>query len=137
MAQARNTQYTSRMTPKSPNILLKDVEIKGTISFEHDLISDGRIEGEILSSGALTIGASGFVQGDISAARVAIHGQVLGNVTAEQRVELKTDSELVGDLTSPKVMIDEGATFVGRANIAPSSTNGSARPNPPVPAEKK
>ena len=122
------------MTPKAPNTISKDVEIKGTVTFENDLVADGRIEGEILSSGSLTIGVNGYVQGDISAAYVAIHGQVLGNVNAEQRVELMRDSELVGDLTSPRVMIDDGATFVGRANIAPTGTGAAAHGSSGTPA---
>lgn len=124
------------MTPKTQNTISSDVEIKGTVTFEHDLVADGRIEGEILSAGNLTIGENGYVQGDISAGKVAIHGQVLGNVTAEQRVELMRDSELVGDLTSPRVMIDDGATFVGRANIAPVGTAALPATPAPAPAQK-
>lgn len=125
------------MTPKSPNTISSDVEIKGTIKFENDLVADGRIEGEIITKGALVIGTNGYVQGDITAGSVAIQGQVLGNVTADQRVELLRDSELVGDLTSPRVMIDDGATFVGKANINPSTIPMSSAASAPAPAQPK
>ena len=107
------------MSQKYPNIISSDVEIKGTVTFGADLIADGRIEGEILSSGTLIVGHNGKIDGDIAAGNVMIHGHVNGNVTAEEMVELRDDCELLGDLSSPRVIIDDGATFVGRANINP------------------
>ncbi len=109
------------MSQLTPNHLSKDVEIKGTITFDTNLFIDGKLEGEILSSGTLTIGENGHVKGDIQAAAVSIHGVVNGNVTVEQRCELKTDAELVGDLKAPRLIIEEGATFVGRSEVTPKS----------------
>lgn len=111
------------MSQLTPNHLSKDVEIKGTITFDSNLFIDGRLEGEILSSGTLTIGENGSVKGDIQAAAVSIHGVVNGNVTVEQRCELKTDAELVGDLKAPRLIIEEGATFVGRSEVTPKTAS--------------
>jgi cytoskeletal protein CcmA (bactofilin family) len=105
----------------NPNFLSADVEIKGTLVFEHALISHGRIEGEILTPGSLTVGKTGKVQGDVQAGTVAIHGAVNGNVKAQSRCELKGDAQLIGDLDAPRLIMEEGATFVGRANVVPSS----------------
>lgn len=119
------------MSQLTPNHLSKDVEIKGTITFDSNLFIDGRLEGEILSSGTLTIGENGSVKGDIQAAAVSIHGVVNGNVTVEQRCELKTDAELVGDLKAPRLIIEEGATFVGRSEVTPKTASikeGSGKP---------
>ena len=123
------------MSQLTPNHLSKDVEIKGTITFDSNLFIDGRLEGEILSSGTLTIGENGSVKGDIQAAAVSIHGVVNGNVTVEQRCELKTDAELVGDLKAPRLIIEEGATFVGRSEVTPkTATIQQASGKPAVPA---
>lgn len=109
------------MSQLTPNHLSKDVEIKGTITFDTNLFIDGTLEGEILSSGTLTVGENGSVKGDIQAAAVSIHGVVNGNVTVDQRCELKTDAELVGDLKAPRLIIEEGATFVGRSEVTPKA----------------
>lgn len=122
------------MAERTQNIISSDVEIKGTVTFEGELIADGKIEGEILSSGALTVGYNGSIQGDIYAGNVAIYGHVKGNVTAEYRCELMADSELVGDLKTPRAVVEEGATFVGRSTI----TKTAAVEQPKVvEAEKK
>ena len=101
------------------NLLSADVEIKGTITFESDLVTHGKIEGEILSSGTLTVGATGTVDGNIQAAAVTIHGKVTGNVTVEERCELKGQARLNGDLEAPRLVMEDGATFIGRSNVVP------------------
>ncbi|MGV3531994.1 MAG: polymer-forming cytoskeletal protein, partial [Chthoniobacteraceae bacterium] len=63
------------------------------------------------------------------------HGVVNGNVTVEQRCELKTDAELVGDLKAPRLIIEEGATFVGRSEVTPKTATiqqGSGKPAVPA-----
>ena len=101
------------------NLLSADIEIKGTVTFKTDLVSHGKIDGEIISSGTLTIGPTGVVEGDIQAAAVAIHGKVTGNVTVEERCELKGQARLIGDLEAPRLVMEEGATFIGKSNVVP------------------
>lgn len=122
------------MAERTQNIISSDVEIKGTVTFEGELIADGKIEGEILSSGALTVGYNGSINGDIYAGNVAIYGHVKGNVTAEHRCELMADSELVGDLKAPRAVIEEGATFVGRSTITKAAAE---QPKVAEPEKKK
>jgi cytoskeletal protein CcmA (bactofilin family) len=109
-----------------PNVILADVEIKGTLVFEQNLVSHGKIEGEILTPGSLTVGKTGSVAGDIQAGAVAIHGTVNGNVTVNDRCELKGNAQLIGDLEAPRLTMEEGATFVGRANVTPPAQPGLA-----------
>lgn len=101
------------------NLLSEDIEIKGTLTFESDLVSHGKIQGEIFSSGTLTVGATGIIEADIQAASVSIHGKVTGNVTVEDRCELKGNARLIGDLEAPRLIMEEGATFIGRSNVVP------------------
>jgi cytoskeletal protein CcmA (bactofilin family) len=102
------------------NLLSADVEIKGTLQFRNDLIAHGKIDGEVLTEARLTVGKTGTVQGDIHAGSVAIHGIVNGNVTVTDRCELKGEAQLLGDLEGPTLVMEEGATFVGRANVTPA-----------------
>jgi cytoskeletal protein CcmA (bactofilin family) len=106
----------------SKNILASDVELTGTLKFETELIFDGKMEGEILSEGVLTLGKNAVVKGEIRTKSVTIHGTVNGNVTVQERCELKSNAELLGDLKAMRIIIEEGATFIGHSEVTPSKT---------------
>lgn len=102
------------------NILSSDVEIKGSIKFQNELIIDGKIEGEIISSGVLTVGENAEIRGEIKTKSVTVLGKVHGNITVDERCELKTRAQLIGDLKAARLMIEEGATFVGKSEVTPN-----------------
>ena len=70
------------------NVLSTDVEIKGTVKFNHDLIVDGKIEGEIQSSGNLTVGENAKIKAEIKTGTVVVYGKVHGNLTATEKLNL-------------------------------------------------
>ncbi len=116
------------------NILSKDVEIKGSIKFTNELIIDGKIEGEIISDGNLTVGENAEIKGEIKTKSVTVHGKIQGNITVSERCELKARSHLIGDLKAARVTIEEGATFVGKSEVtSPGSKSGT--PSTPVKSE--
>lgn len=102
------------------NILSKDVEIKGSIKFQNELIIDGKIEGEITSTGVLTVGENAEIRGEIKTKSVSVYGKVHGNITVDERCELKTNAVLMGDLKAARLTIEEGATFVGKSEVTPN-----------------
>jgi len=109
--------------PTIKNHLSADVEIKGSIKFQNDLSLDGKLEGEITSStGVLTVGENAEVRGEIKTKSVSIHGKVHGNITVEERCELKGRAQLIGDLKAARLVIEEGATFVGKSEVAPKGS---------------
>lgn len=102
------------------NLLSADVEIKGSIKFLNDLTIDGKVEGEITSQGTLTVGENAEIKGEIRTKSATVHGKVQGNITVEERCELKARAVLHGDLKAARLVIEEGATFVGKSEVTPN-----------------
>ena len=123
--RARQSGRSMSQPPPSTsrNYLSQDVEIKGTVSFGDELTTHGKIEGEVHSTGQFTIGKTGSIQGDITAARVSVHGIVNGNIAVTEKCELRGAAQLHGDLESPSLVIEEGATFIGRSSVRPKGSS--------------
>jgi cytoskeletal protein CcmA (bactofilin family) len=109
----------------SKNILANDVEISGTLKFENELIFDGKLDGEIISEGTLTLGKNARVKGEIRTKAVTVHGTVEGNIAVTERCELKASSQLNGDLKAMRIVIEEGATFIGKSEVTSGKSQGS------------
>src|SRR5664279_4846427 len=114
----------------SKNILNADVEIKGTLKFAGELTFDGKLDGDINSDGVLNLGDNAVVKGNLNVNAVVVRGKVNGNVTAKEKIEIKTKAELFGDIRSPKLVIEEGVTFVGKSEVNPNKVSPSTPPLP-------
>ena len=110
--------------PTGKDVLSSDVEIKGSIKFQKELLIDGKVEGEINSDGVLTIGENADIRGEIKTKSITVFGKVHGNITVAERCELKSRSTLQGDLKAARLVIEEGATFVGKSEV----TSGKLTP---------
>jgi cytoskeletal protein CcmA (bactofilin family) len=106
----------------SKNVLGSEIDVKGTIKFETELNFDGKLEGEIISEGGiLTVGKNADVRGELKAKSIVVHGSVTGNIDVAERCELKATSQLNGDLKAMRIVIEEGAIFVGKSEVTPKS----------------
>ena len=112
------------------NVLSSDVEIKGVVKFQHDLIVDGKIEGEIHSTGNLTVGENARLKAEIKTGTIVVYGKVHGNMTASDRVELKASAEVIGDIKAKFLTIEAGAIFVGKSTVGTPSQGASADSKP-------
>jgi cytoskeletal protein CcmA (bactofilin family) len=99
-------------------VLSGDVEIEGSITFQKELLIDGKVQGQVTSDGVLTIGENAKIRGEIQTKAVTVHGKVHGNITAE-RCELKSNCTLEGDLKAARLIIEDGATFIDTSQISP------------------
>src|SRR3954470_13386686 len=96
----------------------KSVLIKGELSGSEDLYLDGEVEGNIfLKEHSLTVGPNGRVRANIQAKDVVVHGKVDGNVQGTDRVELKRSAVLSGDISTARIVIEDGAFFKGAIDI--------------------
>jgi cytoskeletal protein CcmA (bactofilin family) len=123
------TNYQKIMAEHSgKDVLSSDVEIKGSIKFQKELLIDGKVEGEINSDGVLTIGENADIRGEIKTKSITVYGKVHGNITVGERCELKSKCTLQGDLKAARLVIEEGATFVGKSEVTsaalPKATPG-------------
>jgi cytoskeletal protein CcmA (bactofilin family) len=112
-------------TPKPPDtahrettLIGKSFVIKGELSCSEDLYIDGQVEGTIEPKGnRLTIGPNGRVKANVIASAVVVQGQLEGNIQARERVDLKGSANVVGDIVTRRISIEEGAHFKGSINI--------------------
>jgi cytoskeletal protein CcmA (bactofilin family) len=100
--------------------LTQDAEIKGTIKFGEAMRMDGNFDGELISdNGELIVGKTGNVKAIIKVRNAVIEGRVDGNIKASDKVELKQNAHLIGDLQAKILVIEEGVVFVGQCNVNP------------------
>ncbi len=99
----------------SAAVIGKSVQIHGEVRGSEDLMVDGHVEGTItLVESRLTIGPNAHVSANVSARDVILVGQLSGNITATGRVELRNGCDLVGDIFSARLSIEENAVFRGK-----------------------
>ncbi len=119
---------TERMSSSSGTARLgASLHVKGEITGNEDLAIDGSVEGLVhLEDRKLTIGASARVTADVIAREVVVYGNVKGNLRARDRIEIKKDGSVVGDLTTARIMIEDGAYFKGSIEIDKTGDSGSS-----------
>jgi len=107
----------------------KAVKINGQIFSKEDLYVDGDVEGTIeLAENKLTIGPSGRVQAGIKAREVVVLGAIQGNVEAMDRLDIRKDAKLVGDIKTARIVIEDGAYFKGSIDIVKHDAKKSTPP---------
>jgi cytoskeletal protein CcmA (bactofilin family) len=98
-------------------VIGSSIVIDGEISGDEDLVIQGTVKGRIALKESLIVEGSGVVEADIETQNVEIAGQVTGNISASDRVELKSDCRVVGDIKAPRVLIADGASFKGNVDM--------------------
>jgi len=103
----------------------KSVVIKGELSGSEDLTIEGQVDGKIeLRQNVLTIGPNGKIKAQVFAKSVVILGEVTGNVTASEKVDIRDNGSVDGDIAAPRVAIAEGAHFRGSIDMQRTGTSG-------------
>ncbi len=94
------------------------IDVKGKISGNEDLYIDGKVEGPISLTGhRLTVGQNAQVSAEVVAREIVVYGKISGNLSALDRIEIKKDGSVTGDLTTTRISIEDGAYFKGRIEI--------------------
>jgi len=114
-------------------VIGKSVMIKGQIFSREDLLIDGEVEGSVeLHEHRLTVGPHGKVQAGVKAHEIIVVGTIHGNVDAADRIEIRKDARLVGDIKTARIVIEDGAYFKGSIDIQkPDVSRQAPKPAPP------
>jgi cytoskeletal protein CcmA (bactofilin family) len=107
----------------------KSLVIKGEVTGSESLYIDGRVEGSInLAGNRVTVGRNGVVAANINAREIVVLGKVRGNLTASDRVDIRSDGSLTGDVVAARISIEDGAFFKGGIDIRKAGQAGQ-KPN--------
>jgi cytoskeletal protein CcmA (bactofilin family) len=106
-------------------------EIEGKFSFSGTLMLNGKLRGEIESTDTLIIGEKGVVHAAVRAGAVFISGQLVGNLVATERVELRGKARVFGDVEAPVVVVEEGVLFEGHCRMTQAPPSEAAAPPAP------
>ena len=98
-------------------VIGSSIVIDGEISGDEDLVVQGTVKGKISLKESLYVESSGVVEADIETQNVEVSGKVTGNINASDKVELKTDCRVIGDIKAPRILIADGASFKGNVDM--------------------
>jgi cytoskeletal protein CcmA (bactofilin family) len=100
------------------------IEIKGKVTGDEDLQIDGKVEGSVILNGhRLTVGSTGHLNSEVWARELVVYGKLTGNIHASDRVEIKKDGSVTGDITTARISVEDGAYFKGRIEIERSGSS--------------
>lgn len=127
MAESPNQEFTTILGP--------DASFKGELSFEKGMRLHGKFDGVITSPGKLHITREAHMSGEVEAGAITVEGDVHGNLSAGDRIELKQTARYEGDLRASRLVVDEGAVLVGHVTVGPDAVkNRPPQANKPASA---
>ena len=103
-------------------------EIEGRYTFSGTVMLNGRFKGEISTTDTLIIGDKGVINGDIRAGQVLVSGEIVGNVFAAERIDLKRTARVFGDVEAPVIVVEEGVLFEGHCRMTKANPNTEVLP---------
>jgi cytoskeletal protein CcmA (bactofilin family) len=106
------------MSNSNPGLIGKAIRIKGELHGEEDLVIEGKVEGTIsLKKNHLILEKSAVITANVDVENITIKGQMNGNTSASNRVEISAEAKVVGDIKAPRVVMAEGARFRGSVDM--------------------
>jgi len=105
----------------------RDTEIIGDIKFKENFRIDGVFKGKILSGGGLIIGETGEVEADIEVISIAVNGRMKGSIKAKEKIEIFAKGRVIGSVTAPKLIIEDGAFFQGSCQMEMKALDSKTR----------
>ena len=120
---------TSQAQPATGNATLgQSIQIDGTLTGNEDLVIHGKVTGQVKLNGhSLTVGSNGKIEAGVYAKSVIVEGDVKGNITADDKIQITRSGSVAGDLKAPRIALDDGARFAGSVDMGAAKEAGTAR----------
>lgn len=110
--------FQAMMKEEEPETTLGEgVSFRGELSFERLLRIDGSFEGELLSQGKVIVGPRGKVKANLHLREAIIEGEVIGNIEVQEKLELRAEAKVIGDITAKSLTVDEGVQITGHVHV--------------------
>ncbi len=116
-ARKEHSEQTTEPDFENFTLLAKDVDFKGVVNFDGTVRVDGRVEGEIHTTGTLIVGEHAVIKGIVSAGVLMNSGKINGTITAVEKIQILKPGVLVGDIRTPSIAIEEGSHFHGMCDM--------------------
>lgn len=113
----KEKSITEKFISTSATLISAGTTLQGDVKSENDLRIDGAIHGNVSSNAKIIVGPNGFVEGNIDGAQADITGKVHGNIITKEVVQLRTESNVQGSITTASLQIEAGAVFNGQSNM--------------------
>jgi cytoskeletal protein CcmA (bactofilin family) len=134
--QAFDTAGRATVSSSDQATIGKGLFIKGEITGSESLFIDGKVEGSVtLPGNRVTVGRNGQVSASITAREIVVLGKVRGNITASDRVDIRAEGALTGDVTATRISIEDGAFFKGGIELRKADAKPTAATAAPEPAK--
>ena len=109
-------------------VITSEVEIKGVIKSAGSVRMDGKLDGDLASQGDSILGKTATMKGNISGNNVVIEGTINGTIAARDKIEMKAAARITGDIKSKRLAVEDGVTFIGKADVNPGGGSAAAMP---------
>ena len=115
-------------------------EFNGLLSFEGTVRIDGKFEGEVVSKDTLILGESAVMNAEVSVGIIIVRGKIAGNIVASKKIEIRAEGEVIGNIKTPLLFVEEGAILDGKCEmikkdkkvtVLPTKDSGSPEPKMP------
>lgn len=126
---------------QAQSIIGPDVEITGNVKCESHIQLNGKLNGDLTCGGLANMGRECTMKGNVQTESVALSGSLNGNITARDKIDLKSTARLHGDIRGKRLTVEDGVTFVGKVDVNPAGAGGNkaadskAAPAPDIPAK--
>ena len=106
-------------------VISQKIKIDGTLSGSGEIVVNGYVHGSVDGEDRVQVAEQGRVEASVHGRTIVVAGHVTGNITADDRIELERTARVVGDITAPRILIHDGATFRGQVNMKKPPTTGA------------
>ncbi len=117
-------------------IISADVQITGTIKSNGPIRIDGKLEGDLICAADAVIGRNAVIKGGLQVNSVVVEGMIQGNISAKDKIDMKSTAKVHGDIAAKRLAVEDGGTFIGRSEVNPTGAVAGAPAQAPASSQE-